>query len=171
MFKKRTKRPDQTTARQRSAAQVEAEQEDGGEQEGGSLVSDLLALRKLKADSAAGIEAEKLNSGPSKRRKVDAGQNQAEPQQAAAEAGTSTTNNSGEGVARKNNFTAQQNLIDVDKHMMAYIESEMRKRTGQDETKEEERHVDPRDELYTIDDKYREKSGPCASQLSYCWPD
>lgn len=62
-------------------------------------------------------------------------------------------------------FTTQTNALDVDKHMMAYIEQEMRKRRGE-LTKEEEDAIaqarrkgplDMYEELYKIPDRLKVK--------------
>ncbi|KAI8978086.1 hepatocellular carcinoma-associated antigen 59-domain-containing protein [Pilobolus umbonatus] len=58
-------------------------------------------------------------------------------------------------------FTTQTNTLDVDKHMMDYIETEMRKRKGmsmEEEEEEEKSHkglVDIYEELYRIPDRLK----------------
>ncbi|CAG8851640.1 22746_t:CDS:2, partial [Racocetra persica] len=59
-------------------------------------------------------------------------------------------------------FTKQTNALDVDKHMMAYIEEEMRKRRGQSSDSkndvEDAEHADPlnpQDELFQAPDHLR----------------
>ena len=71
--------------------------------------------------------------------------------------------NEGESITRKimktDNFTHQTGILDVDKHMMAYIERELAKRRGQEsgqiDTEKELQALDPRDELYKVAEKYR----------------
>lgn len=151
MFKKRSRPTGSVQPRQRPADEPKEGEE--AEAKSGTLVSDLLALRRLKAEAAPGIEADKLNAGPSKKRKLASEtEEQAQTEQAPQPQEG--------GVAKKNNFTAQQNLIDVNKHMMEYIESEMRKRSGQTEEVKETRK-DPRDELYEIDPRFKENTAPC----------
>lgn len=59
-------------------------------------------------------------------------------------------------VVRTNNFTQQTNVLDVDKHMMAYIEENMRLRKGaQDEGEEDGGPADPYAELFKITDRYK----------------
>lgn len=167
MFKKRSKRPENTTSRPRSASGAE----EGEGHEGDSVVQDLLALRRMKAAEGAGIQADKLNSGPqagpssSKKRKLAPGAAVDSEQELAAAASVAPM----ESLAKKNNFTQQMNLIDVDKHMMDYIESEMKKRQGQGQGGEDaaqaDKKKDPRDELYAIDEKYRLKEKPCVFSL------
>ncbi|KAI0724892.1 hepatocellular carcinoma-associated antigen 59-domain-containing protein, partial [Fomitopsis betulina] len=61
-------------------------------------------------------------------------------------------------VVRANNFTQQTNALDVDKHMMAYIEENMKLRRGT--SNEPEKYEGPRDpyaELFSVPDKYKRK--------------
>ena len=55
-------------------------------------------------------------------------------------------------------FTAQTNALDVDRHLLAFIETELRKRRGDDgqaiDAEKELRSLDPRDELYKIAEKF-----------------
>ncbi|BGP53606.1 hypothetical protein JCM8202_001473 [Rhodotorula sphaerocarpa] len=142
-------------------------------------LEELLALRRLKR-STAGLELERLNSGERKKRpKV------AKPSED-ADGVTVTSNGMLEGTngglragagdrirddsegpeakARKiiktDNFTGQTNTVDVDKHMLAYIEAELAKKRGANEESEdggngEKKPYDPRDELYRVAEKYR----------------
>lgn len=60
---------------------------------------------------------------------------------------------------KTDNFTHQTGIVDVDKHMMAYIERELKKRRGQDtgemDVEKEMQSLDPRDELYKVAEKYK----------------
>ena len=57
---------------------------------------------------------------------------------------------------RTNNFTQQTNVLDVDKHMMAYIEENMRLRKGtSDEPNASDGPADPYAELFKITDRYK----------------
>ena len=59
-------------------------------------------------------------------------------------------------VVRANNFTQQTNVLDVDKHMMAYIEENMRLRKGtSDEPNASDGPADPYAELFKITDRYK----------------
>ena len=55
-------------------------------------------------------------------------------------------------------FTTQTNALDVDRHLLAFIETELRKRRGDDgqaiDAEKELRSLDPRDELYKIAEKF-----------------
>lgn len=68
-------------------------------------------------------------------------------------------------IMKTDNFTHQTGIIDVDKHMMAYIERELKKRrTGANGSNEEVdvdgalASLDPNDELYKVAEKYRTKN-------------
>ena len=71
--------------------------------------------------------------------------------------------NEGDSITRKimktDNFTHQTGILDVDKHMMAYIERELAKRRGQEsgeiDTEKELQALDPRDELFKVAEKYK----------------
>lgn len=83
------------------------------------------------------------------------------------EGGGASGNKARNRLARQDNFQGETNAIDVDKHMMAYIEEEMRKRRaalgeGGDnagaagDTASQARAVlsNPEDELYKVAEKY-----------------
>ena len=64
-------------------------------------------------------------------------------------------------LVRKNNFQAETGTVDVDKHMMAYIEQEMAKRTGNSAASTDAAAIDkalsdPHDQLYSLAEKYRQ---------------
>ncbi|TKY88077.1 hypothetical protein EX895_003173 [Sporisorium graminicola] len=67
-------------------------------------------------------------------------------------------------LVRKNNFQLETGTVDVDKHMMAYIESEMAKRTGASSTSTtaieastiQSALANPHDQLYTLAEEYRQ---------------
>lgn len=60
---------------------------------------------------------------------------------------------------KTDNFTLQTGIVDVDKHMMAFIEKELKKRRGQEsgefDAEKEMQKLDPRDELFRVAEKYR----------------
>jgi len=175
MFKKRT--PKSQPRRRELASEPEtpedlseSKQEEDNEEEKIDL-QELLAIRKLQR-SRKGIDSVKLNQGaPQKKRKQ---QPKEEPAYGLQPRKGDTHQDDGEDpsdeeskarkIVRSNNFTQQTNALDVDKHMLAYIEENMKKRRGDgslDDELEEERPWDPHEELFKelfkIDDRYRAK--------------
>lgn len=147
------------------------------------MVADLLALRRIKqADrQAAGIDTARLNAGesdrPSKKRRTSTGEEgELQPgmrrsgdQKATEEAEAEDEDGSAaltKKLVQSSNFTQQTNVVDVDKHMMAFIEDELKKRRansglGEDfDTAKEIKKLDPRDELYSIAEQYRIHAKP-----------
>lgn len=61
---------------------------------------------------------------------------------------------------RSNNFTQQTNALDVDKHMMSYIEDNMRKRHGgtKDDDEKKDEPWDPLAELFRVDPIFASKA-------------
>ncbi|BGP22530.1 hypothetical protein Rt10032_c07g3008 [Rhodotorula toruloides] len=143
-------------------------------------LEELLALRRLKR-LTAGLELEKLNSGEKRKRVRPVAEGDASGQvlengmiegthgglRGGAAAGDRIRDDSEgpEAKARKiiktDNFTGQTNTVDVDKHMLAYIEAELAKKRGEasgssaDPSSNPSRPHDPRDELYRVAEKYR----------------
>ncbi|RXW25425.1 hypothetical protein EST38_g416 [Candolleomyces aberdarensis] len=162
MFKKRT-RP-QTVVREKSLETEADKQVDG---EGGSNsgqaeeeepnlpIADLIELRKLRR-AREGIDVAKLNVGDEKKKKK---KRPREEDQGGLKKGAGQDDEGQEEenkeakarrVVRANNFTQQTNTLDVDKHMMAYIEENLKVRgkpRDQDED-EEEKPYDPEEELF-----------------------
>ena len=66
-------------------------------------------------------------------------------------------------AVRTNNFTQQTNALDVDKHMMAYIEENMKLRRGPDAQLDADKNTssssskrqDPEEDLYQLPEKYK----------------
>lgn len=155
-------------------------------------VSDLLALRALQR-KPGGIELDRLNKGlkkkkPKKKKGADteedrwkqqmergglvqAGSLRPPPGEGAGADDDDDEEEAGAGnrhrnrLANKDNFQGETNLIDVDKHMMAYIEEEMKKRRQGGDGDEDGsvtasagdvRAVlsNPEDELYKVAEKY-----------------
>ncbi|KAG9218650.1 hypothetical protein CCMSSC00406_0001236 [Pleurotus cornucopiae] len=169
MIKKRS-RPQQRV-RERS---ISHEEEVQNEEEGETTlpVSEILELRKLRK-AREGIDVAKLHKGDVKKKKkrlvpeeevgglrqgaaVDA---EDEDEEAIKEARTRR-------VVRANNFTQQTNVLDVDKHMMQYIEQNLKIRSRPQED-EPGKPADPQDELYEIVDRWKvEKQKPTTDEGS-----
>ncbi|KLT43126.1 hypothetical protein CC85DRAFT_68287 [Cutaneotrichosporon oleaginosum] len=114
----------------------------------------MILLRKLRrAEKQQGIDLERFNRGEEKAPKtheIEYDKFGLHPSVKEEEDDEATR------AARKvmsNNFTQQTNALDTDKHMMAYIDKEMAKRKGIEETEKVEK-VDAHGELYAIADRY-----------------
>ncbi|GAA99005.1 uncharacterized protein L969DRAFT_44391 [Mixia osmundae IAM 14324] len=134
-------------------------------------LEDLLTLRKLRqATRKEGIDLERLNSGEAQRRKR-AKRTEGDTNEYGLQSKDRVKDKEDDDyllddedlktrrLVKSNNFTQQTNTLDVDKHMMAYIEAELRKRTqknpGQLDVEEELGKLDPHDELYQVAERYR----------------
>ncbi|CAE6395076.1 unnamed protein product [Rhizoctonia solani] len=174
LFKKRANRP---PPRQRESEDampdepaVEAREGSEGVDEEKMTIEELLELRKLRRQRQ-GIDLSKLNAGGTKKKK------RKEKEEAEEEEGQyglrqggqrqpadddDTNADDGEDVAKKiiksNNFTQQTNKLDVDKHMMKYIEEELEKRRGKPNASGNagnSNSSDPYAELFRISEKYK----------------
>ncbi|KAK7696312.1 hypothetical protein QCA50_000966 [Cerrena zonata] len=124
-------------------------------------LSDLIELRKLRR-AKEGIDIAKLSKGDVKKKrkrpkepeeqgglKKDAELHEEEDEEEDKDA-------KARRVVRANNFTQQTNVLDVDKHMMAYIEENMKaRRGGKAEEKEDDGPRDPYAELFRLTEKYK----------------
>ncbi|KAI9287341.1 hepatocellular carcinoma-associated antigen 59-domain-containing protein [Umbelopsis sp. AD052] len=144
------------------------------EEDVSSTIEELEELRKLRRKHA-GIDSAKLLKGEEKKKKkaqpanpdpwklktgglVDKDEIHADGQDAEKP----------EQKLKLDSFTTQTNTLDVDKHMMAYIEEEMKKRRGEgdvvdqtsSEAKESRGYHDIYDELYKIPDHLRVDKKP-----------
>ncbi|KAH8094946.1 hepatocellular carcinoma-associated antigen 59-domain-containing protein [Cristinia sonorae] len=153
MIKKRSRPP--PTTRQRSIERDDDPPSEEEMQEGDEKLdlADLIELRKLRR-ARQGIDAAKLTKGEVKKKKkrpredeVDQGglRKGAEPDDDEQDDTEARTRR----VVRTNNFTQQTNVLDVDKHMMAYIEENMKlRRGGAQEQPKDEGPLDPYTELF-----------------------
>ncbi|KAK4688155.1 hypothetical protein P7C73_g1959, partial [Tremellales sp. Uapishka_1] len=182
MFKKRT-RP--TSVREKSKVEEVEEVNASGsgsevdkDEDGG--IEELIMLRKLRK-SQPGIDILKLNRGEDKKKgkKKKGGDEEVEAGAAdkfglhggkgkGDEEGDAELDENGEiakRLVRTNNFTSQTNALDVDKHMLKYIEEELLKRRGgavadaaararRGEAPEQDEY-DPQAELYQIAERYK----------------
>jgi len=165
MIKKRT-RP-QPRVRERSP---EVEEEPNDRQEGRGEdkldIAELVELRKLRK-LREGIDIAKLNKGDVKKKRKKLPEDEAEY---GLKPGVSETKKPVEDedeedldakarrVVRANNFTQQTNVLDVDKHMMAYIEENMRLRRGQNQSDgKDDGAADPYAELFHNANRHQEK--------------
>ncbi|KAF8607530.1 hypothetical protein BDV93DRAFT_603339 [Ceratobasidium sp. AG-I] len=174
VFKKRAarpqprKRPTEDPPDEVSTPREEREGSEGAEDEKLS-VEELMELRKLRRQKQ-GIDSTKLNAGVIKKKKKL--EEEEEPEvdkyglrlanKPAVKEEDEVDPDDSEAVARKlirsNNFTQQTNKLDVDKHMMKYIEEELEKRRGNSGSNSApggSKSSDPYDELFRISEKYK----------------
>lgn len=201
-IKKKKKMNLQATLRTKTDTLNDRTKEETGEEEAdedsGGRIEDLIALRKLK-QVKVGIELQRLNAGEPKKKKKK--KNSSSSSAMAEVVGGPVPGKSTEveddlmgaavkddrmaddehededartrKIIKSNHFTQQTNTLDVDKHMMAYIEEELQRRrtdaiaAGTLESsepilkgQEAIASLDPRDELYKIAEKYRIQKKP-----------
>ncbi|CDZ98612.1 Uncharacterized conserved protein [Phaffia rhodozyma] len=146
-----------------------------------ATIQDLMSLRRFRKQ-AEGLSLEKLNRGEIRRRKkkttgtAEEGEEEGEDDgeeeiqvglRPGKGSGGKEIDPSDESAKMKrlisaSNFTQQTNALDVDKHMMAYIETELQKRRGIDTENTSDaaasssvKPFDPHEALYEIAEQYR----------------
>jgi hypothetical protein len=108
-----------------------------------------------------GIDASKLTKGDVRRKKpeteeVQGGLRQVAPVNDEEDDPEESKDAKARRVVRSNNFTQQTNALDVDKHMMAYIEENLKIRCKpREDDSDATRSVDPQEELYRISDRWK----------------
>ncbi|KAI0044610.1 hypothetical protein FA95DRAFT_1608397 [Auriscalpium vulgare] len=136
-------------------------------------VAELLELRRMRK-AREGIDVTKLNKGDAKKRRrkqaeAEAAAAAAEEQEYGLRPGAKTAEEEEEDeeaeraakarrAVRTNNFTQQTNALDVDKHMMAYIEENMKLRRGRPDAESGDSpsaEGKPDDELSKLSEKYK----------------
>ncbi|KAG8978207.1 hypothetical protein FRB90_008560, partial [Tulasnella sp. 427] len=166
MFKKRNLKAS-TRKREVEEEEPEVENKSADEEKEDLPIEDLIALRKLRK-SKQGIELQKLTQGEIKKKRKKR-EEEEEPQygirKPAEQANADHEEEIDEGdeeakarrLVRSNNFTVQTNKLDVDKHMMAYIEESLKAIRGEGSEKKPEENAphDPLAQLYQIDDRYK----------------
>jgi len=163
MIKKRT-RPQPRKRESSLEAQNEPEVEEEGDDK--LPLADLIELRKLRK-SRQGIDASKLNRGDVKQKRKRPKDKEEEDQgglrkgvssskEVADEEDEDDSEAKARRVVRNNNFTQQTNALDVDKHMMAYIEENLKIRSRPVEPAEQTSGpADPQDELYRVSERWK----------------
>jgi len=116
--------------------------------------------------TGAGIDITKLNKGVTKNKpkkvaeedKAEYGLQPGAGPPPAAEDDDGDAEAKARRVVRANNFTKQTNVLDVDKHMMEYIEENMKVRRGEVTTEDDDdTSADPYAELFEKSKKSKEK--------------
>ncbi|SJX65868.1 uncharacterized protein SRS1_16422 [Sporisorium reilianum f. sp. reilianum] len=117
-------------------------------------VQELIALRTL-SRKPTGIELDRLNKGERRKRKP----NTTQTHQDNDDSSDDDVEDQPRRLVRKNNFQGETGTVDVDKHMMAYIEAEMAKRTGTSTASSADTVrsalANPHDQLYALAEEYR----------------
>ncbi|KAJ7044760.1 hepatocellular carcinoma-associated antigen 59-domain-containing protein [Mycena alexandri] len=127
-------------------------------------LNDLIELRKLRK-ARQGIDAAKLNKGDAKKNKKKRPREEEEAERGGLrktapipedEEDDEERDARARRVVRNNNFTQQTNALDVDKHMMAYIEENLKVRgKPRDEDDADTGPADPQEALYRIADRWK----------------
>ncbi|KAL5530092.1 hypothetical protein ACEPAF_6349 [Sanghuangporus sanghuang] len=127
-------------------------------------LDDLIELRKLRR-AREGIDVTKLNKGEPRKRKKAAEDGATSTPAGLIKRGIDDVDekereeNKARRAVRTNNFTQQTNALDVDKHMMAYIEENIKKRRGERGEKIEDdqtaKPFDPQEELFRLPEKLK----------------
>ncbi|KAL5527718.1 hypothetical protein ACEPAG_6519 [Sanghuangporus baumii] len=127
-------------------------------------LDDLIELRKLRR-AREGIDVTKLNKGEPRKRKKATEDGAMSTPAGLIKRGVDDVDekereeNKARRAVRTNNFTQQTNALDVDKHMMAYIEENIKKRRGERGEKIEDdqapKPFDPQEELFRLPEKLK----------------
>ncbi|KAA1473411.1 hypothetical protein DENSPDRAFT_851596 [Dentipellis sp. KUC8613] len=130
-------------------------------------VADLIELRKLRRQRQ-GIDITKLGKGDAKRKRKKKAEGEGEEGEyglrpgAKRDAEDDSESEQEDKAAkarravRANNFTQQTNVLDVDKHMMAYIEENMKLRRGSSDPKASgSESKETQDEMARLAEKYK----------------
>lgn len=168
MIKKRS-RPQPHVREREISLETDKESVPENEEEAKLPLADLIELRKLRK-TRQGIDVAKLYKGDFKRKrpkedeKEDVGGLRMGATKDEDDNNEETVDLSAKTrkVIRSNNFTQQTNALDVDKHMIAYIEENLKIRSrprGDENAKKGSE--DPQEALYKLSEKYKlENSKP-----------
>ncbi|KAF8622124.1 hypothetical protein AX15_007257 [Amanita polypyramis BW_CC] len=158
MIKKRTRPQPRIRERELSPEINEANVIPENEEEAKLPLTDLIELRKLRR-GREGIDVTKLHKGDAKKKK----RAREEVEELRKGGGRDEDDDEMEDLTAKtrrairaNNFTQQTNALDVDKHMMAYIEENLKIRSRPREDESAERGPeDPQESLYMLSEKWK----------------
>ncbi|KIM91246.1 hypothetical protein PILCRDRAFT_811763 [Piloderma croceum F 1598] len=164
MIKKRT-RPQ--PRKRETSLEVQEQPEIEEEADGKLPLADLIELRRLKK-LRQGIDASKLNKGDVKKKRKLPKEDE-DMDQGGLRKGVPSTSKEvvddeedddkearARRVVRNNNFTQQTNALDVDKHMMAYIEENLKIRSRPlDPVGDKAGPADPQEELYRVSERWK----------------
>lgn len=148
---KRRNRP-QPRVREASPDTEQPSELEEDEDEDKSLpISELIELRKLRK-SRQGIDVSKLSKGDVKKRKRKTAEDGQEAEGglragARVDEEEASTDAKARRAVRTSNFTQQTNVLDVDKHMMAYIEENLKIRSRPSDQSESKPGTNAQDEF------------------------
>ncbi|KAG1805197.1 hepatocellular carcinoma-associated antigen 59-domain-containing protein [Suillus subaureus] len=148
---KRRNRP-QPRVREASPDTEQPSELEEDEDEDKSLpISELIELRKLRK-SRQGIDVSKLSKGDVKKRKRKTAEDGQEAEGglragARVDDEEASTDAKARRAVRTSNFTQQTNVLDVDKHMMAYIEENLKIRSRPSDPSESKPGTSAQDEF------------------------
>ncbi|KAG0697322.1 hepatocellular carcinoma-associated antigen 59-domain-containing protein [Suillus ampliporus] len=149
---KRRNRPQPRVRESSPDTEQPSELEEDEEEDKSLPISELIELRKLKK-SRQGIDVQKLSKGDAKKRKRKTAEDGQEVQgglRAGARVDDSeedSTDAKARRAVRASNFTQQTNVLDVDKHMMAYIEENLKIRSRPPDPSESQPGASAQDEF------------------------
>jgi len=148
-----------------STPEAPSETEAAPEEDRNLGLDDIMALRKYRQSMRhEGIDVGKLSKGEKRKRKEEDGAVEEKGGLQKREFEVDMDSAEADSIAKKlraNNFTQQTNALDVNKHMMEYIEKEIQKRRGDSDAapvEEKTGAYDPYEQLFKMDPKLKPKS-------------
>lgn len=137
---KRRNRPQLRVRELSPDAELPSELEEDEDEDKSLPISELIELRKLRK-SRQGIDVSKLSKGDAKKRKRKTAEDGQEAQGglragARVDEEEASSDAKARRAVRTSNFTQQTNVLDVDKHMMAYIEENLKIRSRPSDSSE-----------------------------------
>jgi len=141
MIKKRTRPQPRIREPSPDPSDSDAQKQPNNDEEVELPVAELLELRKFRR-ARQGIDATKLTKGDGKKKRRRKPEEDADMPEGGLQPGAQVSDDDSDSedpgdktakmrrAVRANNFTQQTNALDVDKHMLAYIEENMKLRRG-----------------------------------------
>ncbi|KAG2361734.1 hepatocellular carcinoma-associated antigen 59-domain-containing protein [Suillus spraguei] len=148
---KRRSRPQPRVRESSPDTEQPSELEEDEDEDKSLPISELIELRKLRK-SRQGIDVSKLSKGDAKKRKRKTAEDGQEAEGglragARVDDEEASTDAKARRAVRTSNFTQQTNVLDVDKHMMAYIEENLKIRSRPLDPSESNSEANAQDEF------------------------
>lgn len=148
---KRRNRPQPRVRESSPDTEQPSELEEDEDEDKSLPISELIELRKLRK-SRQGIDVSKLSKGDAKKRKRKTAEDGQEAEGglragARVDDEEASTDAKARRAVRTSNFTQQTNVLDVDKHMMAYIEENLKIRSRPLDPSESNSEANAQDEF------------------------